>query len=512
MLTAFLISATISQWLTVGFPTLRNFKMQNSIKIGPSFFAKAKLDYGDWKFAWCRELVQNSVDAPGCDRIVFKINTNSDGNTVAVCVNNGSPMSRETLVDKFLSIGESGKSFNSGNTIGGYGKAKELIAFTHLNYMIRTGTVTVTGEGAMYDMVDDLDLYFGTETTVTMDGNVTAGLISELKELCSICQWDGIVTLVSDDGTVVLATDLKKGSRRRDLSHDGKNIGTVYTNKSFTNKLVVRVNGIAMFSDYIGLDRCVVLELAGSVDILTSNRDGLVSKYRSVLSDFITGLTVDKRRTLKDAVPKYHHFAGARYSNSVPSSQFDAIADNKGVVGRGPVASGYSACEMVRTVGHSLSGEFIIKNETDMVVPECYVPSSGEFGNYARRLATIWTKLMVKLNERYVSMVRDRGAQNSDGFGVGFVFDDDAEAQHEVGLYGRVYYINPVKIVVSSSGARSFSKRFLLTERNRLLALAVHEFVHGLDLDFHGEQYANVLTDLIAKVMDDRKLFNGCFV
>ena len=124
-------------------------KMQ--VKIGPSFFVKAKNDYSNWHWAWVRELCQNSIDAPGCDNIIFTFSYDEQSDiTYAVCENNGSPMTREILLDKFLSIGESGKNFNG--SVGGFGKAKELIAFCHNSYTIHTGSFFVSGSGADFSL------------------------------------------------------------------------------------------------------------------------------------------------------------------------------------------------------------------------------------------------------------------------------------------------------------------------------------------------------------------------
>jgi hypothetical protein len=101
------------------------------------------------------------------------------------------------------------------------------------------------------------------------------------------------------------------------------------------------------------------------------------------------------------------------------------------------------------------------------------------------------------------------------GFGVlfalGFIFDESAEAEFESGDYGKVYYLNPAKVVEQSSGSKSFKKRFQLTERNRLLMFALHEFVHGFGFGPHDEDYANKLTDMAGRVLDERKRFNWCF-
>ena len=98
-------------------------------------------------------------------------------------------------------------------------------------------------------------------------------------------------------------------------------------------------------------------------------------------------------------------------------------------------------------------------------------------------------------------------------FAVGFVFDQDEEAQFEDGQYGKVYYVNPVAVVEQTmSNSRSFRKRFKLTERDRLIAIAAHEFVHGgIGLLYHDESFASKQTDVMATVMKHRRQFNWCF-
>ena len=122
---------------------------------------------------------------------------------------------------------------------------------------------------------------------------------------------------------------------------------------------------------------------------------------------------------------------------------------------------------------------------------------------YALKFLTIWTKLVQKTTE-----VLNRECE----FSVGFVFSEDCEAQYEKGNYGDVFYLNPSKVVTqSNSSSRSFEKRFKLTDRDQLIMLALHEFVHFMGYSSHDEVYASKLTDLAAVVMKNRKRFNSCF-
>jgi hypothetical protein len=156
----------------------------------------------------------------------------------------------------------------------------------------------------------------------------------------------------------------------------------------------------------------------------------------------------------------------------------------------------------------TLGTNFILKNETDLKIPAYYDPGSGEFSDYSRKLVRIWGRLMVELHRLF-----DVEAE----FSIGFLFDDgdevSTEAEHENGDFGQVYYLNPCVVVEQSyTCSKSFRKRFKLTERDRLIMIALHEFVHGgMNLGWHDERYANRLTDMAAKVLKERKRFNWCF-
>src|SRR5262245_20842128 len=102
------------------------------IKIGSEFFAKAKNDYEDWRWALIREFMQNSIDC-GSDRIEISV-IETNGSTILSVVNNGDPMTEDILVNKLLCLGGSGKNFQ--DAVGGFGKAKELLYCCHAGYSI----------------------------------------------------------------------------------------------------------------------------------------------------------------------------------------------------------------------------------------------------------------------------------------------------------------------------------------------------------------------------------------
>lgn len=508
-----------------------------SVKIGPEFFSKEFNEYENWHWAWVREILQNSIDA-GSNKIEFRFGLDENGDTSAIVVNDGKPMTEEILVDKLLALGSSGKNFSG--SVGGFGKAKNIILFCHKSWDVKSGTTHAAGVGGEYELYEIPDFY-GTQTEVLMSGNQIDRLRSAVRTFARFAQWSGVLLLDGDE----LVCDQQKGARRRDLG-----FGVVYTNKSDSNRLVVRIGGIPMFTQYCGHDRLVIVELVGRSDeVLTSNRDGLVSPYRGELSSFITELSVDSKSALRNNVPRYEHFAGRKLGHSRDSGM--EVVDARALVDLGAVSgevfgatdsdsdsgldvvtsefdsgdycspnpvgdvsldvregehvrsAAFTQTEEVRRVV-SLGSEFVLKNETNLVVPDYYRPDSPEFSEYSRKLIRVWGRLMVELHRLF-----DHAAE----FGVGFVFEDgDVAAQHEKGDYGRVYYIAPAVVVEqNSSASKSFKKRWKLTDRNQLLSVAAHEFVHGLGYDWHCESYASKFTEVVGVVMDNRKRFNWCF-
>ncbi len=508
----------------------------NSISIGPEFFAKAKNDYADFSWALVREFAQNSIDAPGSDRIDVEIIT-VEGNVTQMTVkNNGAPMTKDILVGKLLSLGGTGKGFNG--SVGGFGKAKEVLYFCHQSYQIHTGDMLVEGSGAGYNLHEGCsEVLDGTRSTIRMDRNLTDTLVNTVKRFAAYAQWDGVIVLNGER----LNCKLKKGTPRREFEW-----GTVYTNKTFPNRVIVRVGGIPMFSHRTDLDRTVIIELKGaSVDVLTSNRDGLVYKYEDEFDQFLTDLITNKSKALKAQNPSYTHYSGAKYKASkenperklggtnarslvgdvapvlaafaggakgLPALEGTGVLVEQGRIG---VLAGEEAREFSDTLGEILEGvertpvsviseEFILKNETTLTIPAYYQPDSDQFGSYSKKLARMWGRLVLELHRMF-------GLEQE--FAIGFVFSDDAEAQYEkTREYGVVYYLNPAVVVEQqNSTSKSFKKRFQLTERDRLLSIAVHEFVHGEGYNSHNEDYASRLTDVFARVMKERKRFNWAF-
>lgn len=462
------------------------------VRIGPEFFAKAKNDYADWRRAWVREILQNSIDATNCNNITLTIEPSKENQTKVTAHNDGDSMDEHTLTTKLLSLGSSGKNFNG--TTGGFGKAKELLYLTHPSYQIRTGTHQVDGSGGEYELTKTPhDEYTpGTTSTVTMEGNQTELLLEATQELAAQTQWHGTLTVNGH----ITPTNLRKGTPRKELTW-----AKIYTNRSQQNIAIIRINGLPMFTRYVSYNGCVLIELTGnSNEILTSNRDGLTHPHREQLNEFITSLTVDKKSALRTQAPTYEIYRGTNQrvklaidqpgntpndlTNTITSIR-TRIAATTPTDEREP-----STAEPSTNIGHTL----IIKNTTGLETPAHYRPGPNQ-SNYAKKLITTWAAILLKLHE-----ILNR----HDQFNIGLLIDEENIAEHEQGPHGTTYYINPTTIVSQKNNpnCKSLKNRYpgAWQARHTLIALALHEITHATHRH-HDDSYASQLTEYTDKAL-----------
>jgi Histidine kinase-, DNA gyrase B-, and HSP90-like ATPase len=461
-----------------------------SFKISREFFAKAKADYADWRWAWVREICQNSMDC-GSSRIDVMIQRQG-ANTQITVSNDGSPMTEDILINKFLTLGGSAKE----SGVGGFGKAKEVLICCHLSWSIRTGILFAEGAGGDYQLTIGLDPQHGTTTTVLMEGDEVDRLIAMFQRFASLAQWKGILTVNGQ----VFATDLRKGSPRREYEW-----GKVYTNQQHSNLLVVRIGGQPMFTRNIRFKGCVLVELTGtSGQRLVASRDRLQYRYADELDELLNELAVDTRSALRQQRAEYKRFLGEKVKAEGKRPQAQPGLDVAALVqtlvqpepGSQPAGSVRSVAVSRENRSVSIGPEFICKQCAGMETPAYYLPGD-QFSSYAKGLVKAWVLTLKKLYELH---------DLEGSFSVGFIFDEDVRAEcEESSAYGLVYYLSPAAIVKNQKfGSRSFKARFssAWTNRFEIMSLAAHEFVHGaFGIGQHNEDFAAKLTEVVGVMM-----------
>ena len=116
------------------------------ITVSPEFFKKERNNYSNWKFAFCRELFQNSIDGKATH---ININTKSkDDGVIVTFDDNGVGFSSEVRDSVYFCLGKTNKG--GVDDVGGFGKARIVVCFSQNNYQIISQDWRVTGEGGSY--------------------------------------------------------------------------------------------------------------------------------------------------------------------------------------------------------------------------------------------------------------------------------------------------------------------------------------------------------------------------
>lgn len=263
-----------------------NDQVCSQVQMPASFFAKSKLDYADWRWAYFRELIQNCRDA-GASSIEFQMlqESASDNSITIRCVDDGCGMSRDTLENVLLCLGGSRKYEGA---VGGFGIAKQLLFFAHARYTITTGNHVVHGAGGSYTISEiPAARRGGTYITVVMENESVATMSDVLRRYVSFLGLD-VPVRISLNGEQIRSTftDFEFKS--------ATDIGTLLFKdvRSSISNLVVAVQGLPMFVHQVfsaGDDAFQgVLNIKGSsTDLLTSNRDALKGEYAAELNRLV---------------------------------------------------------------------------------------------------------------------------------------------------------------------------------------------------------------------------------
>jgi hypothetical protein len=475
----------------------------NSVAIGPEFFTKSVNDYRDKYWAFAREILQNSLDC-GSTWIDIRLDEDeANDRTLVVVTNNGTPMTREIIEGKLLSLGSSGKDFRG--AVGGFGKAKELLYFAHHSYAIDSGSWRVVGSGAGYE-IEPGEFLLGTRSAVTWEGTVAGVLRDKFRRFIHLLGRRGCQFTL--DGEAV-EPEIPRFRKIRPLELDGVEWANLAAFKHEDNLLVIRIAGLPMFVERSDLRLTIVLELTGdSGSRLTANRDGLKWPYSTRLNDLMVQMAVDRRSALTLEEPVYTRCAGPKLGidpNSQPGARpatpAAGAAGEIRVAARGiepPDAGGgirVEVRERREAPMNVLPYEFVVKNCVKRKLPREFDPLDIKFSDHAFWLANAWSGCLLELYALH---------ENPGKFSIGFVLSQEVEAESEKSAaYGQVYFLNPCHVT-----KKAITRRWKKANRGAILATAVHEFVHGaLDVSYHGEDFANKQTDVMGMVLNHWRRF-----
>lgn len=542
----------------------RKYRRNPQLKISNRLFQAPLKEYGDiWKECWWREAIQNSVDA-GATQIDCKTYINEEAKTVLIQVSdNGRGMSQEILVDKFLAFGETSKEGQEGS-VGGFGKAKELLILPWLGWTVETmdaaGQITgVTGKANEYEFKAPHTISRDTQGTtlvveMPIDQTTNDNICKSFIRKCFIPQ-----TKFKVNGEEVSA-DLLPG---KEVTHNKDMVITWNEEQKINDnvKAIVRVKGVYMFRQYVysehSFEGTIVIELTGnSVDLLATNRNELsnhddrafINKFFGKLEkDVRSGLrgagfrvrkiyqgsgkfsTYDKSQTaddlthlvqklisekpkgkveltsmtleqIKEALKQLEEMANTE--SATPKAVDNAVTPDMAEALLSDVTFTGDADSEAAMKQLLWEPDFFLVNEIkDFKVPAEFTPE--KMGPAAKRVARLWAAFC-----QFVFI--QLGTYKE--FGIGFIFSyqkNKGMTSWVQGEYVREDGQNWILINPYLNGDPKSGQLYDINNEehlDKMYALAIHECTHIADgVSYHDEDFSAALTDNIAKTVRGRK-------
>lgn len=499
-------------------------------------------DYVNWREAWWREAIQNSVDAHAT-RIKLSAGEQPDGTWLIVAEDDGTGMSTEQMEDPqdgFLVFGGSSKARALGQT-GAFGKAKELLVLPWIRWKVETRDKSYSGVMDEWER-RSIPYRAGLRVEVVMPADFHTDNVVALAflEKC----WIPNVSFVINGSHVTTKMPIPTDPDAVAQVHD---MGTIYKLKrERTAQIYVRKNGIWMFSVDLppGTRESLLVEVSADSKVaFTQSRDaflkhGLYWEIEHLKAEITTEKRVLPRRDQTEEMNFYNDRdmsfvaeraaklqlaignlppitkGGARFDQSALKqigellNEFVAEDLAQGwLLGTTDPVAGVRMCDLSTINGQksfdALAKQLvwfqdfkIIKYPKQPLVKKRFMPGSMDAQSY--RLARVWSEMC-----RVVLMML--GCERE--YGIGFMFWDEAVALCAPSETKTYLLINPY--VDPRFGNQEILDPSRSDHLRKIYAAAVHECTHFWDgVSKHDDSYAAALTWNFAKALiGERDLF-----
>ncbi|MCW3783928.1 ATP-binding protein [Defluviimonas salinarum] len=534
-----------------------------TVAVPSSFFVSERNSiYGDWRSAFWRELISNSLDA-GANSILIRTRFNEGGRLIVDIVDNGCGMTRETVEEVYMRLGASTKGGGEA-TVGGFGRARILTCFSQDHYRIRTADITVIGEGASYEIREAGAHVRGTAITIGVSdphpGNLYRGLRRVLKQssLRAAISLDLAEATPEGEPLSHFDDDLaprdpqtgrrrfrgwsRKGRRFGELADETGLWGVLHVSEGVTaqkRKAVVRVNGMAMYDEHISASVQVTVDLdpARAREVLTASRDSIRGEFRQELQKVFNRIAADRTSTFRERgaepVLKFARGGGGtegsvirhrhrRQADTPLSGQAPVPVARARDEARAEVAEPRDLSEIRERAGERR--ERILQTRTTAdgwittdalrlsVLTFVDNPNAAQRAASSRYMGETWAAAGAEgrnaelLHAAWTAacrhaleiLVESYPALEGERWATGFLFDQKCRGGMHKS-FGEVRHGLLLNPV--DEGGRM---RFRLSDpgsMKEMIAVAVHEAVHCVH-DWHDEDYANTLTSLFGKIRD----------
>jgi hypothetical protein len=406
-------------------------------------------------------------------------------------------MSRETLRDVYFQLGASTKGADD---IGGFGRARMLTCFSHHSYWVKSRDYLATGIGASFQIAANPDSFTdGCEIGVRLlNSGGDIAMKSRLVSFLSTCQLDCRV--------MVEGEEFNSWAYRYRIASE-LSFAAIHVNRSQAPQILVRVNGVAMFTRWTSAKARIILEIPPSLarGVLTSNRDGLGHRHQEEFDRYLERLSVDCNSTVKERFSPMKTFFGnavrtvRRKTAVIP--QPDILSECASPARSSPSAfesGGGAATTVAYSAGVPSLPEFVVyadcrgaklRGAAKKFTPDAIV------GTRRERLLSGWTRAC----EIALDALLELSGEDCVRFASGFVFSDDAKAICLSGGGSHALLLRPV----DERGRLAYNISCPATA-HKLLAIAAHEAVHVLH-SYHNEDFAAAITEVFAKIMGNAR-------
>jgi len=476
--------------------------------------SNAEKEYNSFWMALFRELLQNSNDA-GSTKIQLEID---DKKGTIICIDDGNGMSLDVIQGKLLVIGG---TFKDGKSVGGLGKAKELLFFSQPRWSIRTDYYFIHGVGGEYEIFEKENKFNGTYITLYQeDCEVNWKFIESYAK--SVVRRSSIKAHIYVNG--LRPPRHSRGKYIKDIDQVGRlYLAKTRDGKKITddNYLHVSVNGCWMFDRWIGEhEGRITVDIDSSVlsplDGLTANRDGLKNEYAIKVDQLVKELIVDKAGAVRKRDPEIYLIKGTGSVSVIPSDrEIDELTKALEKMFQSELTESnlkelvedHLALERLEMLQKSKPDHLmeelkcytkVMNYEPDFVVIEDRDNGGWSYAKInkfmktqkAATIARVWTETLKQIFWDNKIAVR---------FTAGFIFDKDTEALRMTKNRQEYYLINPR--LVPPTGIQN-----KVVFMNYMRTAAIHEITHKFQV-YHDEYFMSRYHEIESKTWPGHRIY-----
>lgn len=471
------------------------------------FFDMATKEYSSWKTAFIREFIQNSIDA-GASKI-----TTSFKDGYFEIVDNGEGMNDQTIQESLLTLGGSKKH---GKSVGGLGKAKEILYFSWPAWSIRSLYWKVDGKGGSYNLSKRKTKYKGTKSSVFL-GDTFPDPGPYLTTYLPYCSLNTKVTF--NNQTIRSGQKAKKGEAVTTI----QGLGILYENEvTIKPQVIVQTHGLYMFSSFGPVDKSYIFEITqNSYDCLTANRNGFKGSWQDKFNQTLVNVAIDshsaklRKEQILTVKPNKVESSNLPLQEILDSDFGNMVADHlntskedltEGQI-RDFMANHYPLLERTMDwINSTILQAEMKKLKATKLLSACMTWYSNKFEQgfvivseekinsdlirdlYSRdclKTAVLWQQIVEEVGEVVGPALRKHKTP-----GLGFIISDRIEAQ----CYENYLLFNPYFVIELpwQEGAV------------KMVGLAVHEYVHFVGFKFHNEDFLIRYQEFMNEILSER--------